>query len=126
MTLFVERRRLERFQVPNALVKYKSEPRFTDRIPVEGQGELVDLTTKGVRFESEDELNSGVRLNIEIIIPNEEPITLIGNVVWTKKLDKNGMINSVIEFIEFDDEPGYNSFESLDRLETLQRQYSDF
>jgi len=126
MSLFVERRRLERFQIPDARVKYRLEARFADEIPLEGEGDLIDLTIKGVRFESEQVLKSGSRLNIDIIIPHEEPIELIGNVVWTKKLDKNGVINSVLEFIEFDDEPGFNTFESLERLEDLEREYGKF
>ena len=123
MTLNVERRRLERFHVPDAKVVYQLESLFNDQIPVEGEGELIDLTVKGVRFASEEELSAGVRLNIEIIVPGEEEIPLIGNVVWTRKLDENGTINSVIEFIEFDDDPEFNSYDSLEKLEALQRQY---
>lgn len=126
MTSMVERRRLERFHVPDARVVYKLESVFSDQIPVEGEGKLIDLTVKGVRFESEEEFSAGVRLNIEILVPGEEEIPLIGNVVWTKKLDENGTINSVIEFIEFDDDPEFNSLESLEKLEALQKQYCSF
>lgn len=124
MTSLVERRRLERFHVPNTQVLYKQEVLFNDQLPFEGKGDLVDLTVKGVRFESDHILSSGATLNIEINVPNEDPIFLIGNVVWTKKLDKNGIVNSVVEFIEFDDEPGFNSYKSLEQLEALQEQYS--
>lgn len=124
MSFFVERRRLERFQIPNARVYYELESQFTDQIPVEGEGDLIDITVKGIRFESEDVLSSGARLRIKIRVPDEESIELIGNVVWTKKLDSSGSINSVIEFIDFDDEPGYNSLESLEKLEALYNEYS--
>lgn len=123
MTLDVERRRLERFHVPNARVAYKLESLFSDQIPTEGEGKLIDLTVKGVRFESEEEFKAGVRLNIEILVPGEEVIPLIGNIVWTRKLDEKGTINSVIEFIEFDDDPEFNSTDSLEKLEALEKQY---
>ena len=126
MTSYVERRILERFHVPNAKVKYKLDSFFSDQIPVEGEGDLVDLTVKGVRFESEEELSAGARLSIDIIVPDEEPIPLIGNIVWTKKLEGTGIINSVIEFIEFDDDPEFNSYDSLEKLEALEKQYSKF
>lgn len=126
MSSLVERRILERFHVPDARVKYKLESFFSDQIPVEGEGALVDLTVKGVRFESEEELSAGTRLSIEIIVPHEEPIPLIGNIVWTKKLEETGVINSVIEFIDFDDDPEFNSNESLEQLEALEREYSKF
>jgi len=123
MTSYVERRILERFHVPNTKVEYKLESLFSDQIPVEGEGELIDLTVKGIRFESEEEFRAGARLNIEIIISDEERISLIGNVVWTKRLDLNGKINSVVEFIDFDDDPEFNDYESLEKLEALEKQY---
>ena len=66
MSSFVERRILERFHVPNAIVKYKIDSLFSDQIPTEGKGDLIDLTVKGVRFESEEEFSAGARLSIEI------------------------------------------------------------
>ena len=123
MTSMVERRRLERFHVPNSYVKYQQEVLFNDQLPIEGKGDLVDLTVKGVRFETDQELSSGATLNIEIFVPEEEPINLVGHIVWTKKLDGNGIVNSVVEFVDFDDEPGFNSNESLEQLEALEEQY---
>ena len=116
MSSFVERRILERFHVPNAIVKFKLEALFSDQLPVEGKGELIDLTVKGVRFETDEEIKAGSRLNIEIVLDDDERIPLIGNVVWTKRLDINGKINSVVEFIDFDDDPEFNSYDSLEKL----------
>ncbi|HEM49408.1 MAG TPA: hypothetical protein ENO27_04260 [Caldithrix sp.] len=125
MSSFVERRILERFHVPNAKVKYKLEALFSDQLPVEGKGDLIDLTVKGVRFETDEDIKAGSRLNIEIILNNDERIPLIGNVVWTKALE-NGKINSVVEFIDFDDDPEFNSFDSLEKLEELEKEYSRY
>ncbi len=122
MSSFVERRILERFHVPNAIVKYKLEALFSDQLPIEGKGKLIDLTVKGVRFETEEEIKAGSRLNIEIVLEDDERIPLIGNVVWTKKLDDD-TINSVLEFIEFDNDPEFNSYESLEMLEALEKEY---
>lgn len=126
MSSFVERRILERFHVPNAIVKYKLEALFSDQLPVEGKGELIDLTVKGVRFETDEEIKAGSRLNIEIVLEDDEPIPLIGNVVWTKRLDINGKINSVVEFIDFDDDPEFNSYDSLEKLEALEKEYRGY
>ena len=122
MSSFVELRILERFHVPNAIVKYKLEALFSDQLPIEGKGKLIDLTVKGVRFETEEEIKAGSRLNIEIVLEDDERIPLIGNVVWTKKLDDD-TINSVLEFIEFDNDPEFNSYESLEMLEALEKEY---
>ncbi len=126
MSSFVERRILERFHVPNAIVKYKLEALFSDQLPVEGKGELIDLTVKGVRFETDEEIKAGSRLNIEIVLEDDERILLIGNVVWTKRLDINGKINSVVEFIDFDDDPEFNSYDSLEKLEALEKEYRGY
>jgi hypothetical protein len=122
MSSFVERRILERFHVPNAVVKYQLEALFSDQLPVERNGKLIDLTVKGVRFESEEEIKAGSRLNIEIILENDERIPLIGNVVWTKELG-DGKTNSVVEFIDFDDDDEFNSYDSLEKLEALEKEY---
>jgi len=122
MSSFVERRILERFHVPNAIVKYHLEAIFSDQLPLEGKGKLIDLTVKGVRFETEEEVKAGSRLNLEIILENEERIPLIGNVVWTKDLG-DGTINSVVEFIDFDDDDQFNSYDSLEKLEALEKEY---
>ena len=126
MSSFVERRILERFHVPNAIVKYKLEALFSDQLPVEGKGELIDLTVKGVRFETDEEIKAGSRLNIEIVLDDDERIPLIGNVVWTKRLDINGKINSVVEFIDFDNDPEFNSYDSLEKLEALEKEYRGY
>jgi hypothetical protein len=126
MSSFVERRILERFHVPNAIVKFKLEALFSDQLPVEGKGELIDLTVKGVRFETDEEIKAGSRLNIEIVLDDDERIPLIGNVVWTKRLDINGKINSVVEFIDFDDDPEFNSYDSLEKLEALEKEYRGY
>ena len=126
MSSFVERRILERFHVPNAIVKYKLEALFSDQLPVEGKGELIDLTVKGVRFETDEEIKAGSRLNIEIVLDDDEKIPLIGNVVWTKRLDINGKINSVVEFIDFDNDPEFNSYDSLEKLEALEKEYRGY
>jgi len=126
MSSFLERRILERFHVPNAIVKYKLEALFNDQLPLEGKGELIDLTIKGVRFETVEEIKAGSRLNLEIILEEDERIPLIGNVVWTKRLDSNGKINSVVEFIDFDDDPEFNSYDSLEKLEALEKEYRGY
>ena len=122
MSSFVERRILERFHVPNAIVRYQLEALFNDQLPVEGKGILIDLTVKGVRFESEEEIKAGSRLNIEIVLQNDERIPLVGNVVWTKELN-GGKVNSVVEFIDFDNDPEFNSYDSLEKLEALEKEY---
>jgi len=123
MSSFVERRILERFHVPNAMVKYKLEALFSDQLPLDGKGKLIDLTVKGVRFESEEEIKAGSRLNIEIVLEDDERIPLIGNVVWTKEVG-DGIVNSVVEFIDFDDDDdGFNSYDSLEKLEALEKEY---
>jgi len=124
MTLFIERRHLSRFKIPGSKVSYKQEEGFQGSLKIEDIGDLIDLTVKGIRFETTRTLFPGAKVDIEIIVPGEKKINLIGNVVWTSKVEEE-MINTVVEFLEFDNETGYNSLECLNDLELLTAKYSN-
>ena len=124
MTLILERRKLGRFSIPGAKVKYIQEEGFKNSEKLEDTGELVDLTVKAARFITKQHLNPGARVEVNLIIPEFETFTVRGNVVWTDLMDANQSIHSVVEFIDFDKEPGYNSPEILEKLKMLEEKYS--
>ena len=124
MDLILERRKLGRFSIPGAKVKYTQEEGFKNSPIIEDTGDLIDLTLRAARFITKQHLNPGARLDLTLIIPDFETFTVCGNVVWTDQLDGEQVIHSVVEFIDFDKDPGYNLPENLEKLKILEEKYS--
>jgi hypothetical protein len=124
MDLILERRKLGRFSIPGAKVKYTQEEGFKNSPIIEDTGDLIDLTLRAARFITKQHLNPGARLDLTLIIPDFETFTVRGNVVWTDLLDGEQVIHSVVEFIDFDKDPGYNLPENLEKLKILEEKYS--
>lgn len=49
-------------------------------------GQLVDLGLGGVRIYSDDPMEPGLRLEIELKLPDESTLTLLSEVVWLQEL----------------------------------------
>lgn len=124
MTIHIERRHLERFKIPAAEVYYRQEAGFRDCVAVEAKGKMVDLTVKGVRFEADQKLCPGARIRVEVHVPDRERIALKGNVVWVGRVQDQGPLFAVVEFLDYADEPGYNPRQSLEQLEELRDNYN--
>mgnify|MGYP005835676173 CR=1 FL=1 len=123
MAIFIERRHLERIKIPAAEVCYRQEAGFRNCEAFEAKGEMIDLTVRGVRFKGDQKLCPGARIYVEIHVPDREEIALKGNVLWVGQILDQDPYFAVVEFLDYADEPGYNSRQSLQQLEELLNKY---
>ena len=86
--------------------------------------ELYNLTKSGICFRSDRRLHRGEPLCVDILIPGEKIIRLLGNVMWTDEQSpaRDCMIGA--QFSAFGKGRNYNSIRSLERLREIQNKYS--
>ena len=123
MADFVERRELERFNVPDAMVLYSIEKTFDTGEKISGKGKMNDLTTRGARFEIDQEIAQGALAEIEIQIPDIESVTLHGYVIWTSPHERDELFYAVVQFHPFGMQKGFNTIEAHKKLESLTEEY---
>ncbi|MCB0283980.1 MAG: PilZ domain-containing protein [Calditrichae bacterium] len=119
-----ERRKIIRFKIPGSMVFFSeiSPLKVTQRLS--GDGLIDDISIKGIRFSTESQLYSGLSLNLDLIIPGREQISLKGNVVWISGKQKNDQYFAFVEFIEFSDDEGFNPAHLQNVLETILNEYA--
>ena len=113
----IERRYLDRFEVPDAEVIY----RFAGSN--ESRGSLADITKISVCFETGHAFNNGDHIELEIIIPDKESITVSGHVVRIIEAEANSPIYAAVQFFPFGSDDRYNSMESYTQLNDLTEEY---
>jgi hypothetical protein len=122
----IERRKCERFVVPGASISYKTRGlwRLQTSFP-EDTFPLVDLSKGGLAFLSNMSLKKGHKVSLLLYFSeNEDPIPLKGIVV--SSILTMGIINQYrvgIQFKPFGIKRGFNTPESLKKLEELERIY---
>ena len=123
MAEFVERRELERFHIPDALVSYAIEKTFGTDEKIVGKGKIKDLTTRGVRFEISEEIIPGALAEIEIQVPGSDKIRLHGYVIWTSLHEQDELFYAVVQFHPFGMQKGFNTINDHKKLELLTEKY---
>ena len=107
----LERRHSDRFEVPGAMVQYQMNGEIKNQMP------LKDITNGGIRFNISHHLQKGDFIELEIEIPENEKITVKGNVVWATNVD------AAVQFLPFGTDERYNSFESYQQIKNLMNEY---
>ena len=89
-----ERRKFPRVK---ALVYYRNPRILTPK------HRAADISLNGIRIYSDELLEKGKRIEIEIFLPKGSSITAIARVVWAKKLDSDAKASYDIglEFLSF-------------------------
>lgn len=123
MNYVKERRELKRFNIPGARIKYTQEAGFQNSMGYSGNGKLIDISIKGVRFETEHDLSVGAIINLELIISNRPVIKLAGYVLWVIAGNENVLSQAVVQFYTFGEGKEYNSIESMNALEELTNEF---
>lgn len=116
----MERRRCERFTLPEATVDWASEsgPRLQGtRCP------LQDLSRGGARYLAEHPPVSGTRVRLRLCVP-EAPVVieLHGRVVWSL-VSTGHVYNIAIEFAPYGTTPDDNAPEALEGLIALEAHF---
>lgn len=114
----IERRYLDRFEVPDARVVYRVEEN------IKHVGSLADITKISVRFEVGRDFNPGDRISLEIMIPDKETISVRGHVVRTINPNGEKPAYVAVQFLPFGSDDRYNSMENYSRLDALTQEYT--
>ena len=109
----IERRYLDRFEVPGAEVIYRCTPEK------EFRGSLADITKISVRFSTEQTFNMGDHIELEIIIPERHSICVRGNVVRVINSKSSKTESVAVQFLPFGSDERYNTMTSYDQLNAL-------
>ena len=123
MDYYPERRSLSRFTIPGAKVKYKQEEGFRGSKAISGEGKLIDISLKAVKFEAQYELFPGALVDIEIVINPNQTIPVTGNILYSSETNENTPGITIVQFIRFGNEDGLNMIESKSQLEELQEKF---
>jgi len=113
----IERRYLDRFEVPEAEVTYQSTEGSVLR------GSLADITKISVKFEVNDFFKPGDLLHLEIIVPNKDRISVKGHIVRTINKMDGKPAYAAVQFLPFGSDARYNSMESYEQLDALTVEY---
>ena len=119
----VEKRKCRRFEIPGGKAKFKKNGllsvlrRFSKEYPVS------NLSKGGLAFISEDKFRPGDKLMIQLMAPNETPITLRSRVLACGQPEDSAFEMVSVEFVPFGNRIGWNRVASLDVLRRLDEQY---
>jgi len=118
-----DKRNTDRIHIPDATVIFRYRNRFNFFERFSRPMKLYNLTKSGLCFRSERRLDPGVALSVDIIIPGEKRLRLIGAVKWIddRTADETCLIGA--QFTAFGKGRNYNSIRSLERLRRLQQKY---
>ena len=126
MAILIERREFPRFKIPGARVVFHQEEGFLGSKVVSDEGLMDDCSLKGVRFETEKELQPGAKIKLELIIPGKDIIAIMGNIIWTSNLPEKNKAFVVAEFAPFGEGKGYNPIILKNDLEKIAEEYLTF
>jgi len=113
----IERRYLDRFEIPDAEVVCRAGERSAIR------GSLADITKISVKFEISMSFNPGDLLQLEIVIPNKEKIFVKGHIVRTIDPTNEQPAYAAVQFLPFGSDERYNSMQSYEQLDALTMEY---
>ncbi len=119
-----DQRAFDRIHIPGALVIFRKRNKLGFFERFSKPMELYNITKSGICFRSDRRLNRGEPLCVDILIPGEKIIRLLGSVKWTdeKAPVRDCMIGA--QFSAFGKGRNYNSIRSLERLREIQTKYS--
>ncbi len=123
MIIEKDKRHTDRIRIPEAMVIFRQRSRIGFFERFSRPMKLCNLTKSGLCFRSEKPLNPGSPLCVDIIIPGEKKLRLIGDVKWIdeRMTDRTCLIGA--QFTAFGRGRNYNSIRSLERLRKLQEKY---
>ena len=113
-----ERRHADRFAIPGAKMRIHQNGATSELLHVE------DMTKSSIRFQIGRSVNQGQEIEIELNIPEMDPLVIKGHVIWA--IDPQGEEKSiaVIQFLPFGTDERYNSIQTYEQLCTITEKYS--
>jgi len=113
-----ERRHADRFLVPGATLRVFQNGDVSENFSIK------DMTKSSVRFEITHSIIKGEEVKVELTIPEMEPLTLKGHVIWAVDPNQQDQASAVVQFLPFGTDERYNSIECYEHLSQIVDKYS--
>ncbi|MBM4047730.1 MAG: hypothetical protein FJ279_21710 [Planctomycetes bacterium] len=123
---WLEKRACKRFPIPDAKVRYKKPGLLVLIRGFAGPVPVRNLSKGGVSFECDEGFEHDQELALELLVPMESPIEIVGQVKWQRRCQSGAHRFDIgIQFLPFGKSRGFNSMEALERLRALDRIYAE-
>jgi len=120
-----EQRAVDRIRIPGAVVVFKKRNKFGLFERQSKPMQLYNINKSGLCFESDKHMHYGDSFAVDILIPGEENIRLLGNVRWMDQKYTNNFCRIGAQFHAFGKGRNYNTIKSMERLRELHNKYLD-
>ena len=119
----VEKRKCRRFEIPGGKAKFKKNGLLSVFMRFSKEYSISNLSKGGLAFITEERFYPGDKLMIQLLAPNETPLTLRSRVLANGQPEDSAFELVSVEFMPFGSRRGWNRTESLDILRRLDEQY---
>ena len=113
----LDRRNTDRLKISGAQILFKRESGEAAMKP------MKDLTFSGVCFEVDEKMTVGDLIEMRIILPGEESITIKGNIVWSEVNASTKIVYTAVQFLPFGTDERYNPMEIYQKLKKIVSAY---
>ena len=120
-----DQRSTDRIVIPGAVVLFRRRNKLGIFERFSRPMKLYNITKSGICFTSDKEFNRGEKFWVEVIIPGEKTLRLIGDVKWIENDYSDSEVLIGAQFAAFGKGRNYNSLKSLERLRTIQEKFSN-
>jgi hypothetical protein len=113
----LDRRHADRYQVPDARIKYRLSSGHGDITP------LKDMAQNSASFQVNHEIKPGEVVELEIMIPAKEKILVKATCVRVIEQPSGNLTYAAVQFLPFSTIERYNSFQSQEQLHKLVEEF---
>lgn len=118
-----DQRATDRVSIPGATVLFRKHNRFGFLDRYSRPMQLYNFTKSGICFLSDKEFHLGEKILIQIVIPGERSLRLVGQIRWIEYDGLEGARIVGVQFRAFGKGLDYNPIKSLDQLRSLQQKF---
>ncbi|MBN2425461.1 MAG: PilZ domain-containing protein [Calditrichaceae bacterium] len=117
-----ERRACKRIVIPDGRVYYKKQKRISFIQKYSGPVPMKDISKSGICFSTNDTLQTGEIVLLEILLPGYDSIRLKGEIRWVNTNLSAGATFTGLQFLPFGVKKHFNSLDSLNKLRSITEQ----
>ena len=119
----IERRALERFEIPGTVVQCKKVEGFKLFSRYHNESTMENLSKSGICLKLKNGIKIGDKLKLQVNFPDQNSLDVKGRVRWKSNAD--GEYYKIgIQFEAFGRGKNFNPLSSLDTLREIQQQYN--
>jgi hypothetical protein len=119
-----DKRATDRFNIPGATIVFRKRNALGVFEFFSRPTPLFNFTKSGVCFQSEKKFHLGDLIYVDINIPNEKPLRLVGEVRWIDENINDDTCTIGAQFSAFGKGRNYNPLRALEKLRRLQQKYT--